>query len=266
VATIAADPAQRGVAVGRVFGRGFGAIGHNPVPMVVLTILFAALPTAITDYLLSLAAWDSLVLTIGTLPLPGKIGEALAAWFVGLVIATLSQAALTMPVIAESEGRTAGLGECLAAAIRALVPLLILGAITGVAVLIGFTLLIVPAILVYVLWSVAPSVLVDEREGVFMALGRSQELGEGARWKILGIVLVLDAMVLVAGILVSFFSWALLGPQAMENRLSPVMILLDAVVNTAWFLISGSLLASLYVELKQWKEGDSVESLEQVFA
>jgi len=249
-----------------VFGRGFAAIGHNPVPMVLLALLFAALPSALADYLLSFAAWDTLVLTIGAFPIPGVVGEALALWFVALVIAAISQGALTLPVIAENDGRKAGLGEGLAAAIRPLGPLLILGVITGVAVLIGFTLLIVPGMLVYVLWAVAASVLADEREGVLMALGRSQELGEGARWKILGVVLVLDVMVLLASTVVSLFAWALLGEQGMENPFSPVMILMNAILNTAWYLVSGSLLASLYVELKQWKEGGSAESLELVFA
>jgi len=266
VATIAADGQQRGVAVGRVFGRGFATIGHNPGVTAVLALLFAALPTAVTEYLLALPPWDASVVTVGSLNLPGSVGQLVAEWFTGITVAGLAQGALTRPVVGESEGRKARLGECLAAVLPVLPRLILVGAVTAVAVLIGFTLLIIPGLLVYALWSMAPSALVEEREGLFLALSRSQELGAGARWKVIGVILTLDVMVIAAGIGFGVLAVLLIGPERTANSLSPEMMLLSGLFNLVWFLLSGSILASLYVELRRFQEGDSVGKLEEVFA
>lgn len=273
MATRAIDFAERGVSVGRVFERAFRTIRHQPLAMLVIVLLFTAAPVAAAQYLLDRIPWVVMVMTIGSFALPGFVAAALARWFAGLVIGTITQGAMTPPVIAEQEGRKAGLGESLGAAARALLPLLLIGALLGVSVIVGTTLLIVPGVIVYLLWSVAASAQADERDGVFLSLSRSQELTEGARWKVFAIMLILMVISIVAGIAMAALRLVLLrmelaGSAGLNDLTGYMMITLaiQTLAATLLNLVWGAVQASLYVELKEWKEGGSVENLEHVFA
>lgn len=251
------------MSVGRVFERAFLAIRHNLLATLGLTVLLGAIPAVAIQYVLSQVPSYALVMTVGSLVLPGFFALFLVQWFFGLVIGVLVQGALTRPVVAEQEGRKARLGEALAVASSRLFPLIPLGLLTGIVVIIGSTLLIVPGIIVYVLWSVAAPALADEREGLFMALSRSQELTEGARWKSFAIILILVAFSAVASILMSVLFLMLRGLLAEASFETWRLILLgflSIVVNIVW----GAVQASLFVELREWKEGGA--DLGEVFA
>ena len=246
-----------------MFGRAFAAIRHNPAPTLAVTILFAAAPLAIAQYLLEQVPWQFMVVTIGSIFLPGSFAAAVARWFVSLSFGAIAQGAMTLPIVAEAEGRRAGVGESLGAAISVLIPLAVMGAVLGISVIIGTTLLIIPGVLVYLLWAIAPSVEADEREGVFLALSRSQELGEGARAKVLAVVLILLGITLLMTLLVTLVVFV----QGTASILdATTIVVLRVIFGTFLNVVWGAVLASLYVELKQWQEGDGAESLEQVFA
>lgn len=107
--------------------------------------------------------------------------------------------------------------------------------------------------------------MVEERDGVFLALSRSQELIAGARLKAFAIFLAMTvAIVLLAvgvGLIAVRTGLSLSGPRWTIGRLLTTIVL-SLIGNSAW----STLQASLYVELREWKEGGSVETLEQVFA
>lgn len=276
MATRTIDFAEQGVSVGRVFDRAFRAMRHQPLSTLVIVLLFTAAPIAAGQYLIGRMPWAVMVMTIGSFALPGTFAAALARWFLGLVVGTITQGAMTGPVIAEQEGRKASLGECLAAGTGTLLPLLLMGALVGVAVIIGTTLLIVPGIIVYLLWSVAASAQADERDGVFLSLSRSQELTEGARTKVFAIMLILLGISILVGIGMGLLVMLLLrlapidGSPGLLDGVVPygavVLFAIRTLAGTVLNLVWAAVQASLYVELKQWKEGGSVESLEQVFA
>jgi hypothetical protein len=169
---------------------------------------------------------------------------------------------MTRPALAASEGRKASLGETLAAALGVLVPLFLMGIVLGVSVIIGTTLLIVPGVIVYLLWAVAPAAEAAERDGVFLALSRSQELSEGARWKVFAITLILFGISIVSALLAGLLIFLRPWPAGTGMPLNIIVRgALGAIVNVIW----GAVQASLYVELREWKEGGSVEALERVF-
>jgi hypothetical protein len=168
-------------------------------------------------------------------------------------------------VLAEESGRRARFGESVAALLRALPALLVVGVLTGLGVEIGATLLIVPGIIVWLLWAVAPSAAAAERDGIFMALGRSQELSEGARWKVFAVLLLLEGANLAMGIAAILLAAGALG-ISMRPQFSPGYVGVMGIVNTLSCLIWATVQASLYVELVQSKEGGSTESLAEVFA
>jgi hypothetical protein len=266
VATAASLFEARRVLVGRIFERAFAVVRHNPVVTICLILLFCAVPRVTYEILIAGVNPSALVMTVGGYALPGSVALFLLQWFVYHLMGALGQGALVLPVLAEDEGRKASFAESAQAVARSIVPLLLLGSLLGIAVEIGATLLIVPGVLIYLLWGVAPSALAAEREGIFMALNRSQELTQGARWKVFGTILTLEAIDLVLTTGVTIFAARLLEISLTTGQFSVgyviTMGLLSNVVNLIWSTVQ----ASLYVELMRSKEGGSTETLAEVFA
>jgi hypothetical protein len=230
-----------------------------------VAFLFTGLPGTAADYVLVLLPWRFMVMTVGPFALPGYVALGLAGWFVSLLFGAIAQGAMARAVIAASEGRKAPFAEILGTAVRVLLPLFIIGVIIGVGVIIGTTLLIVPGVLIYIFWSVAPTAAAHERDGVFLALSRSQELGEGARWKIFAITLVLFAISLSLAMVGNLLTFLLAIQGAWGGAMGTFGLAIRGGCGALGNVIAGAVMASLYVELKEWKEGGSVEALERVF-
>jgi Uncharacterised protein family (UPF0259) len=122
-------------------------------------------------------------------------------------------------------------------------PLLAVSILFGIAVGIGFILLIIPGLILLVIWSVVAPVTVIERPGVFNAFGRSRELVSGNGWNVFAvIVLVFLAVAVVsaaAGLLASGFGSVgrALVQWAVNAALAPVTALSASVLY--FTLVSG---------------------------
>ena len=250
------------MSVGRVFDRAFATVRTNPLVTIGLTILFGGLPAVAVEYLIAQVPPEAFYMTVGSLALPGSVPLALTKWFLGLVIGTICLGAMTRPVVAYSYGRKAGFGESLMLGFRFMPQLLFLGIIFGLSVVVGTTFLIVPGFIVYVLWMIAAPALADEGDGVFLSLSRSQELSEGARWKCLAVLLLACVIVMILAAI------GAIGVLAVGrlNTFSAASTAWLAVLVTSTQLVWATVQASLYVELRDWKEGPGIDNLEDVFA
>jgi hypothetical protein len=97
------------------------------------------------------------------------------------------------------------IGELFSAAAPFILTLILNGIIFGIAVAVGFFLLIVPGLILITIWAVvAPSIVVENR-GAIEAFGRSRELVRGEGWSVFGAIvlafLIVFAIAIVAGIL-----------------------------------------------------------------
>lgn len=85
--------------------------------------------------------------------------------------------------------------------LRAVAPvvgqLLLVGLVAGVCIVAGLVLFVVPGLILITVWSVAAPVIVLERPAGLRALGRSRELVRGSGWRVFGVILVLDILVVV---------------------------------------------------------------------
>ena len=72
-----------------------------------------------------------------------------------------------------------------------------LAIVAGIAISIGFVLLVIPGLILLTIWAVAAPVMVIEHPGVFTALGRSRELVRGYGWQVFGTI-VLVALIEIA--------------------------------------------------------------------
>jgi hypothetical protein len=122
----------------------------------------------------------------------GSAGLALLSLLVILVATTLFTGMVVELVADVQDGRrdaTAG------ALLRAVTPvvgsLLLVGFVAGVAIVIGFILIVVPGLILITIWAVAAPVVVLERPPGLGALPRSRELVRGNGWQVFGVILVL---------------------------------------------------------------------------
>lgn len=69
-------------------------------------------------------------------------------------------------------------------------PLIGVGILAGIAIGIGFLLLLVPGLILLTIWAVVAPVVVVEHSGVFDAFGRSRALVKGNGWQVFGVIVV----------------------------------------------------------------------------
>jgi uncharacterized membrane protein (DUF485 family) len=247
----AAGP-DRKIDIGRTMQRGFEAIGRHVPAYAGLSLLLGGLPNSLATYLMvkDTASGNRAIFTS-----PYYWGVVLAAWLCGALL----QATLVRSAILDLSGRPADIGASLLAALKLILPLIGLTVLSAIVRGVGFVLLIVPGIIVYIMLVVSVPVLVEERLGVVDSMARSQELTKGSRWRILGLLLIfLLFYILLAATL--DFAASRIGSQAVIGQ-----VLADGVVGTINALLVATMTASLYVELRTVKEGATTESLAAIF-
>ncbi len=242
--------------MGRVVSRTFGVIGRNFVVFALLSLIVAGIPAALTNYF-------SESRTAGAV-YDARLGGAIAG-FINLLASCVLQAALIHGTISDLNGRKAALGDCLGTGIRFLLPVLGVSILTGLAVGLGFLLLIVPGVLMGLAWCVNVPVVVVERMGVTATFSRSADLTRGNRWPILGLII---AYVLVAFVIDMVGVVATRGFSAgglLATGFNPIEWGVLTVVQVVQALIAAAGIASIYYELRTNKEGVSAHQLASVF-
>lgn len=268
MATNAPAVADRSVSVERVFARAFGAIRTNPVVILGLALVVGALPTLLVTYVFVQAGFSASpeAMVTGSVSPAMFAGAMMLSALISMVVGAIVMGALTRATVSASEGKQASFGESLSAGLRVALPLIGLGIVSGLAIALGLMLLIVPGVILFLMWAVAAPALVIERQGVFGALSRSAHLTSGERWKIFGIFLVL---MIGYGVLSGVFGAAGLSNYDFTTAgagLTVANVIGSVVLGTIYNAASGTMWPALYVELRQSKEGTSVEALEEVFA
>jgi hypothetical protein len=254
------------MSVGRVFSRGFGVIVDNPATVFGIAFLFGAIPSVV----LSWVQQRLMATTMDRYQAIGTIGVSFVTVLISLFIQALVQGALVRATLAFARGERATMGECISASLGVVLPLLGLALLMGLGIGVGMMFLLVPGIILFVMWSVASPALVAERTGVFSAFGRSRYLTRGARWKVFGVeVIVLIVYYLIVGALTAAMVAALgSNPSALTpgGGLSIGWILATVITSTLISTVWSTVQSSLYVELRNWKEGLPEQALEDIFA
>jgi len=257
----------RSLSIGRVFNRAFATIGANPVLAFGLALLFYAVPVALSDY-----AMQNVQRTLigGTSDMYGYMAVSLAAFVAGLAISfmfqAVAQAAIVSSFIVDRDGDRPAFGGAIGPFMRRFLPLVVVSLICSIGFTIGFALLFVPYILLWVRWIVAPAVVVAEGKGLVDAFRRSALLTRGARWAILGlnlIVMIISTMfIVVAGIAI----YAVAGrPPPNLAAMRPAELAMSMIAYTLVGAFMAAIQAALYAELRDWKTGPSTGNLAEIF-
>jgi hypothetical protein len=174
--------------------------------------------------------------------LPGTAGTAVLILFSALSI--LYQGMVVNLVQDVQDGRRDhSIGELLRSVKPVFWPLVGVSILFGLALAVGFILLIIPGLIMLVFWSVVAPVTVLERPGVFAAFGRSRELVSGNGWNVFGVIALVFLAVIVVSAAVALLASGLgsvgraLVQWAVNAALAPVTALSASVLY--FTLVSG---------------------------
>jgi len=227
-----------------------------------LALIFSAIPTLVLQYVILSPPTGG-----GDLTDPNLLADPSFLWkyyvgtfagiLISLVLSSLLSSSLIRATIEDMSGRTPSIGDCIKTALAVLLPTIGVGLVAGIAVMIGLALLIVPGIILWLRWSVSVPVLVQERQGVLGSMGRSAALTSGSRWSLFGLFLIL----VIASIAIQW----LVG-MVVPTLGTWLSLIIAALVQSLLSTLFSTATAVSYAELRQVKEGTSVNELAEIFA
>jgi hypothetical protein len=181
----------------------------------------------------------------GVLALAGGIFGALLGSVVEVFAAFLVQAALVKAVQDVRDGRAdLSVGETVSAATPYIWPVAAASILAGIAITIGFVLIIVPGLYLITIWAVIVPVVVIERSGALASFGRSRQLVQGSGWHVFGTLVVVFVILLAVDIVLGLIFVAL--PVLLRSGLSTVVSgtivapFLALVVTLIYYRLSGA--------------------------
>ena len=185
-------------------------------------------------------------------------------------LSLMTRAAMTGP-----EAPRPRIGELLAGALGRFLPVVLVLVGWLVAVLVGYVLLIIPAILVSLYFAVVAQVSAAESVGWLQAFRRSVELTDGNRWTIFLVRLVWGVMNGIIVVVSMLLAMTVIGlftalPNTSDSVIGAVALILilplSFLFSAGIQVFNAALPAALYVELRRVKEGDRAQAIEQVFS
>lgn len=245
-----ADTAGK-IDIGRVLSNTFGVIGRNPVVFLGLSLLIVGLPNSVVQLIQGNAA-----AVTGAFASPTVIITGLLGFFVFLFLSVILQATLIVATLNDLANKEINLGDCISQAIRKFWPLLGLGLLFGLGIALGFLLLIVPGVILYLMWIVAAPVMMAEDKGIMESFKRSTELTSGSK----GMIFLLIIIFVVAAAIIGGIGGAI-GVFSVT-----VSVIAAAIINTITGALQGAGIASIYVDLRTAKEGTDRGTLADVFS
>jgi hypothetical protein len=146
----------------------------------------------------------------GVLAITGSLVLVMLGILIGLAASFLYTGYVVKLVQDVRDGRRDfGVGELFAHAAPYVGTLILNGILAGVAIAIGFVLIIVPGLILLTIWAViAPSIVVEDK-GVFEAFGRSRELVRGHGLQVFGAVVLAFLIVFAVGLVASIIGAAI---------------------------------------------------------
>jgi len=146
----------------------------------------------------------------GLLAVTGSLFLVLLGILIGLAASFLYTGYVVKLVQDVRDGkRDFGVGELFSHAAPYVGTLILNGILAGIAIAIGFVLIIVPGLILLTIWAViAPSIVVEDK-GVFEAFGRSRELVRGHGWQVFGAIVLAFLIVFAVGLVASIIGAAI---------------------------------------------------------
>jgi hypothetical protein len=140
-------------------------------------------------------------------------------------------------------------------------PLIFVSILTGIGMLLGLLVFVIPGLMLFVRWSVAANVVVSEGKSPFAAMGRSAALVNGYGWPIFGALLLCSVFQWLWDVGVTFVGEAMLGIWP-DNHINWIIEGLAAPWGTLPSVVTT---IALYFHLVALKEGGTEKGIADVF-
>jgi uncharacterized membrane protein len=212
---------ERQLSVGGVFSAAFSAFGARARVLVPISFC-VALAAAVVNRVLGENALGVLAGFV--------VNMAFFAFVLAVAMAVLRDLRERRPDSSAT--------ELLSTALPPLPAATLAGSLAFAGVLVGMVLLIVPGLILMTIWAVLLPVVVAERQDVFDAFGRSQDLVRGNGWKVFGIAVLLGLILVGVS-----FPVALILQRQVEGAVAHLLIgsLVSSVVTPLEALVLGVL-------------------------
>lgn len=175
-----------------------------------------------------------------------------------LFLGPIATGAITFGVFQQLRGKHSSMGECVSVGFSRLFPVMFVAIVTGIAIMLGTLLLIVPGIILACMLFVAVPSAVVEKNGVRGALARSRELTRGSRFNIFWVVLLLG---LIDSGFSIFFDRGLPAMGAPREITLPVTFFFQFMISS-W---QSTAAAISYYYFRSMKESVDVDEIAAVF-
>jgi hypothetical protein len=190
-----------------------------------------------------------------------SIAGFISIW-INMVLSLVIQGAISYAVFQVIMGGRASVGESVSKAASKIFALIAIAFLSGVGVMFGIMLLVIPGLMLLCMWYVSAPSCVVERLGPIESLGRSRALTKGYRWWVFGVM-----------ILASIFAWLIYGlftvlvrflvPDIiLRSIVSPIVTNLATLIPNAFVNVAS---AVVYYRLRMVKENLTMENLADVF-
>jgi hypothetical protein len=185
-------------------------------------------------------------------------GWVIFGLFLSDVMRRLSQAALLHGAFQQMRGKPVSLTQSFQVGLRRFFPVIRLAIAASLLTMLAATLFVIPGVIVYLMLFVATPVCVVEQLGPLRSMERSQQLTQGHRWKLLGLLLLmLLPAVVVVGVFESIEEFAETGVV----MTAVCELICNAIVGAGY----ATLVIATYHDLRVAKEGVDTEQIAAVF-
>lgn len=261
-----ATPELRPLALGEILSTAFGLYRRH-FKTLCLSVLVVVIPLAILDTLLAASLSSDPFdptpeRTAGSSAGGDDVGALAANVLVIVLLFTLATAACTRAVAIAYLGGSITWQESLRYAVRKLLPLLVVSALTGLAVVAGLFALILPGIYIAVRLFLASPALIVEDQSAVDSMRRSWNLVKDRWWATFGIILV---SVLLIGIITSLLQALIVAPlfaDSDNDLLGGILRTLGTIAgNLIAIPLQAAVLTIVYFDLRVRKEGFDLQLL-----
>ena len=178
--------------------------------------------------------------------------------FIAMLLRQWIGGAIAYGVYQTLKGKGVSLADSLSHGMKRFAPLIFVGALEVLGISLGLKLFVIPAIFMVCIWIVAIPVCVVERLGAIKSLFRSMELTKGCWIKIFALYFLIVRITVQA----VERSVAFVMPVEMEATILSFIPRIASWIPEAFGLV---MVAVIYFELRNIKEGIAVDSLANVF-
>ena len=232
---------------------------HLIALVAVIVIPLSILEVVLTDLIIG-DAFETTTTTNGTVvvngSIAGVIAGSLAVAAVSILMWTVLTGAITRAAAGTFLGRDLDIGESYRFGLARFWSIVLVGILTGLAVVAGFLLLVIPGVFVLVrLTCTLPALVIEDQRGR-AALSRSWNLVSGFGWKVFGTIIV-------AGLMTGLVNSLLTAPFANSTALRIVGQSIASVITMPYTALVGIL---IYLDLRIRKEHYGPDDLERELA